>query len=147
MNYSTNSLLSLISHIHSQNQDFLQKEFKSLGLDELATSHANILFCLRNGGMPLGSLSKIINRDKSTTTVLVRKLCNEGLVKIQKDENDLRKKIVLLTSQGKNYNERTENLAKKMQESCFENFSDHDKSILLELLLKISQNLDAHAKK
>ena len=42
-----------------------------------------------------------INRDKSTTTVLVRKLESEGYIKGIPDPDDKRSRIVYLTEKGK----------------------------------------------
>ena len=95
MQYSTNSIMNLISHLHSQSQDFINRQLSAQGLKELASSHGKIIYFLsQQGQMSLGELSKSINRDKSTTTVLVRKLEGSGLVELKKDEKDSRKKIL-----------------------------------------------------
>lgn len=143
MSWNISSILSLISHIHSQSQDFIQKEFKEMGLDTLATSHGNILFCLsQNQFLTPGELAKKINRDKSTATALVHKLEREGFVEIKKNSNDCRKKIITLTEKGKNYTEATDALSQKLLSTSWKNFSDEEKSLLLALLSKLSSNLE-----
>ncbi|MDE6773297.1 MAG: MarR family transcriptional regulator, partial [Treponemataceae bacterium] len=75
MDYGVDAVVSLISRIHSLSQDFLRRKMTEAGLPELVSSHGFMLFCLsRTEQMTLGELAQRINRDKSTTTVLVRKL-------------------------------------------------------------------------
>ncbi len=142
MTYSENSVLNLISRIHSQSQDFLQGKLFNVGLKELATSHGNILFSLsQNETMNLGELAKRINRDKSTTTILVKKLQNEGFIEIKKDETDARKKIIQLTTKGKSYNEQTAKVSNDLISTCYKGFSQDEKKQLVELLNKLCLNL------
>ena len=76
-----NSSISLLSNIHSITADFLTERLKTKGFPDFASSHGNILFQLSvNEKMTMGELSEKINRDKSTTTVLVRKLESEGFI-------------------------------------------------------------------
>lgn len=143
MNYDTSSILNLISHIHSQTQNFLLDKLKEKGLEELSSSHGNILFCLtKKNFMTLGELAEVINRDKSTTTVLVRKLESSGFVRIEKDSFDSRKKIITLTTEGKKYTELTNSISKELIDSAYKDFSDSEKNTLLNLLIKISKNFN-----
>lgn len=143
MTYGTDTILSLISRIHSQSQDFIEKKLENAGLSKMASSHGNILYSLSKcASMSPGELAKKINRDKSTTTVLVRKLEKEGFVKIQKDKADCRKKNILLSEKGKIFNERTEAISKEFISSCFKDFSDEEKKSLLLSLDKIRVNLE-----
>ncbi len=108
----------------------------------MATSHANILFCLSvKKVMSLGELSEKINRDKSTTTILVRKLEQENYVKTQKAPSDSRKKTVSLTAEGEKFTRTTEELSKKLLEKSWQGFSDEEKETLTGLLNRLSDNL------
>ena len=143
MNYDKNSILSLISHIHSQSQTFLQKKLTSLGLSQLATSHGNILFCLsRQEPLSLGELSKKINRDKSTTTALVKKLEQAGLVEQKKDLADSRKKQICLTPQGRQYTQKTDSLSAQLINQSWQNFTPNEQLQLVALLNRLSKNLE-----
>lgn len=143
MFYDENSLLNLISHIHSQSQEFTRKKLCSLGLGELASSHGNILFCLsQTQTLTLGELSKKINRGKSTTTVLVQKLETAGFVEIEKSKKDSRRKIVRLTEQGKQYNKEMAGISTELIEESYKNFSTDEKKQLVFLLNKLSENLE-----
>ena len=86
-----NSSISLLSNIHSITADFLTEKLKERGFPDFASSHGNILFQLSvNEKMPMGELAEKINRDKSTTTVLVRKLEAEGYITGEADPADKR---------------------------------------------------------
>ena len=101
---NVNSSISFLSHIHTITATFLTEKLKQQGFNDFASSHGNILFQLnKNGKMTMGELAKAINRDKSTATVLVRKLENEGFVSIINDENDKRNKYILLSKKGMEY--------------------------------------------
>ena len=140
--YTKDSILSLISRIHSLSQDFLQKKMEDEGLFKLATSHGNILFVLsRFKSLSLGELAEKINRDKSTATVLVRKLEKEGFIFMEKDSSDSRKKIIRLSEKGMKFNSATENLSRQLISSAFSSFSDNEKEELLSLLYRIYENL------
>ena len=89
----------------------------------------------------LNELAEKINRDKSTATVLVRKLEKEGFIFVEKDSSDSRKKIIRLSEKGMKFNNATENLSRQLISSAFSSFSDNEKEELLSLLYRIYENL------
>ena len=91
--------------------------------------------------MSLGELSKSINRDKSTTTVLVRKLEGSGLVELKKDENDSRKKIITLTREGTKYTKTMEEISRQLLVTSWKDFKPEEQTQLLSYLTKLSENL------
>lgn len=136
------SVLSLISRLHSLSQDFLQRKMAEEGLPKLATSHGFILFCLsQKERMTLGELAQKINRDKSTTTVLVRKLESAQVVVTQRDASDTRKKFISLTDKGRKYNDLTARLSDELLATSYQGFSDTEKDELLRLLMKLHENI------
>ncbi len=143
MTYTEDSVLSLISRIHSQSQDFLLSRLSEVGLNELATSHGNILFTLsRAPFLTLGELSSKINRDKSTTTALVKKLEKNGLIEIKKDSADNRRKIIALTKEGSQFTLKTQDLSRQLLDTAWRSFSADEKKQLVELLNRLSENLE-----
>lgn len=141
MEKDINKSISLVSHIHSITSDFLVKKLKENGLPDFATSHGNILFQLsKNQTLSMKELSQNINRDKSTTTVLVRKLEQEGLVDIIPDEKDKRGKKIQLTAKGQNYTNQTAEISKELIATFYKDFSDTEKNDFLNYLLRISKN-------
>ena len=141
---NVNSSISFLSHIHTITATFLTEKLKQHGFNDFASSHGNILFQLnKNGKMTMGELAKAINRDKSTATVLVRKLENEGFVSIINDENDKRNKYILLSKKGMEYTKITSEISEEHLSTFYKGFSDQEKQIFLDFLERIEKNFEA----
>lgn len=140
---SINSSISLLSNIHSITAEFLTEKLSQQGFNEFASSHGNILFQLSSHDhLSMSELSKIINRDKSTTTVLVRKLENEGYVKVTPDPKDKRGRFVSLTEEGKKYNSITAEISKELLTTFYKDFTEEEKEKFVEFLNKIKNNFN-----
>ncbi len=136
-----NSSISLLSNIHSITADFLTEKLKAKGFPEFASSHGNILFQLSvNEKMTMGDLSEKINRDKSTTTVLVRKLEKEGFITGESDPSDKRSRIIFLTEKGKQFNATARELSQELLSTFYNDFSESEKQQFFESLQKIKKN-------
>ena len=77
------TISSLIAQIQSDANNYLDSQLKKIGLSEITTSHGYILFILSKNKnketkeldpMSMKEISKKIDKDKSTTTVLIEKL-------------------------------------------------------------------------
>ena len=135
--------ISQVSHIHSLTADFLVKKLAQNGFDHFASSHGNILFQLgRSEPVTMKELAAKINRDKSTTTVLVRKLEQAGLVKTQTDPADKRNKLLSLTTKGAEYNQMTQKLSQELLETFYKGFNENEKKQFCEFLDKIERNFE-----
>ena len=136
-----NSSISLLSNIHTITADFLTEKLKEHGFPDFASSHGNILFQLNvNEKMTMGELAEKINRDKSTTTVLVRKLEAEGFITGSPDSADKRSRIILLTEKGKQFNTTAMELSKELLGTFYKGFSEEEKEVFFQSLLKIKSN-------
>ena len=136
-----NSSISLLSHIHSITADFLTQKLSERGFPEFASSHGNILFQLSvNEKMTMGELAERINRDKSTTTVLVRKLEAEGFLTGTPDPSDKRSRIIFLTPKGKQFNKTAKALSEELLSTFYKGFSEQEKEVFFHSLLKIQEN-------
>ena len=136
-----NSSISLLSHIHSITADFLTEKLKERGFPDFASSHGNILFQLSvNEKMTMGELAEKINRDKSTTTVLVRKLEAEGFITGKPDPADKRSRVIYLTEKGKDFNQTAHELSNELLSTFYKGFSEEEKNIFFLSLLKIKKN-------
>ncbi len=143
MERNINSSISLVSHIHGTTADFLTKELAAQGFDDFATSHGNILFQLSlNTQMTMGELSRKINRDKSTTTVLVRKLMKEGYVEEKPSAEDKRSKLITLTAKGMQYEKVTSNISKQLLDTFYKGFTEEEKLQFLGYLERIHENFN-----
>ena len=136
-----NSSISLLSHIHTITADFITEKLKERGFPDFASSHGNILFQLSvNEKMTMGELSEKINRDKSTTTVLVRKLEAEGFITGEADPADKRSRIIYLTAKGKQFNNTAMELSKELLGTFYKGFTDEEKNNFFQTLLRIKEN-------
>ena len=136
-----NSSISLLSNIHTITADFLIERLKERGFPDFASSHGNILFQLSvNDKMTMGDLAEKINRDKSTTTVLVRKLESEEFITGEPDPADKRSRIIFLTEKGKQFNSIARELSKELLDTFYKGFTEDEKNIFLGFLLKIKNN-------
>ena len=139
-----NSSISLLSNIHSITADFLTERLKNHGFPDFASSHGNILFQLSvNEKMTMGELSEKINRDKSTTTVLVRKLEKDGFITGEADPSDKRSRIIFLTEKGKQFNKTARELSSELLGTFYKGFSEDEKELFLQTLLRIKKNFDS----
>ena len=138
-----NSSISKVSHIHSLTADFLKKRLAQNGFDDFASSHGNILFQLSvNKSITMKELASKINRDKSTTTVLVRKLEQEGLVTAISSPQDRRNKILSLTQKGAEYNNLMQRLSKELVTKFYKDFTKEEISQFSEFLERIEKNFE-----
>lgn len=141
MTEEVKSSISKISQIHSITADFLTQKLTEKGFNDFASSHGNILFQLNlHKTMKMSELAQKINRDKSTTTVLVRKLENEGLIQINSDQNDKRNKIISLTEKGTEYNNLTSELSEALLSTFYKDFSDQEMIEFCSYLERIKNN-------
>ena len=134
-------MLSLISKIHSATSFYLKKQLAEQGLPDMVSSHGNILFRLStNGRMTMSELSKNIHRDKSTTTVLVKKLENAGYIQRETSETDNRVTYILLTEKGADYAAATAVISEKLIARCYQGFSEIEKQAAFAFISRISAN-------
>ncbi|MBR1911566.1 MAG: winged helix-turn-helix transcriptional regulator [Treponema sp.] len=141
MEYTVSSVMALISHIHANAADFTNKRLSEKC--NLVSSHGHILFLLsKSKTMSMSDIATSINRNKSTTTVLIRKLKEEGLIKEESSKEDARSKIISLTAKGRKYNELTSGISQDLLSVCYKNFSEKQKDTLLELLAKLNENIE-----
>ena len=141
MEYTQDSVVSLISHLHTVTADFTNRRLSSTG--KFVSSHGFILYLLSTEGqLSKKEIAKKINRDKSTTTVLIRRLLDDGLVEEKTDEKDNRIKLISLTKKGKELKQMTKEISTSLLDVCYEGFSDFEKEQLLSLLLKMNDNVE-----
>lgn len=136
--------MSLLSRIHSQASDFLTTKLAEKGLPNFASSHGFILFQLSlQNAITMKELATRINRDKSTTTVLVRKLEKTGFIQIIPSPDDARSKLVSLTKKGKKYNKMTAALSENLLKIFYKGFTKVEQKEMSTYLARILNNFDS----
>ena len=81
---------------------FVESELRSRSTFDLKYSHYEIIrLLLSRKSLSMKDISKYVMKHKSTTTALVKKLSDYGLVDTNKDRRDDRKQLVYITEHGK----------------------------------------------
>ena len=145
LEYTQDSVVSLISHLHTVTADFTNRRLPEKG--KFVSSHGFILYLLSiEKQLSKKEIAQKINRDKSTATVLIRRLIDEGLVEETSSPDDNRIKLISLTDKGKKLNDTTSGISKSLLEVCYRGFTAEEKSTLLSLLVKMSVNVEKSLK-
>ena len=143
MERAYSSITSLISKIHSLASDFLRLQLEKENLPEFVSSHGNILFQLSQvDKLTMTELAQKINRDKSTTTVLVRKLINVGYVEREQSTADNRVVYIRLSPAGRAHTRATQQISGLLNNTCYTGFSEKEKEDVYNLLLRIAENFN-----
>ncbi len=141
MEYKVSSIMSLISHIHGSAAEFTTSRLS--GDFKMVSSHGFILYLLSlDEKLTMKEISERINRDKSTTTVLIRKLKEQELVAEATCKEDNRVKYIYLTEKGREYNNKTASISRDLLSVCYKDFTEREKETLLTLLTKLQNNID-----
>jgi len=139
-----NYLIYYISRIRKKSGRFIESFLESKGLKGIGASHGTILSALysEKRALSMNEISKLIYRNKSTTTQLVNKLVTGGYVEKTRCKNDKRVSYVVLTDKGREIQPAFESISKKLIEKAYENFSEDEAKELLRLLKKLSGNFN-----
>ncbi len=108
----------------------------------LAASHLEIItYLLRKGPATMQSLSRALERDKSTVTVLVRKLSQMGFVAKKGVAGDGRVTMVSLTAKGLALRTPVLRVFVKTEQALGKNLSAEERANLFVLLEKVYSGL------
>lgn len=131
-------ILSLISRIRRRANKFIENELRNRQVAGIAPSHGDILFCLYNyQTLTMHQLSKLIDRDKSTVTVLIYKLVKLGYVNKEQDTQDARVYRLSLTEKGRALQPIFEEISERLLTAIYSDFTPEEKKQILLLLQKI----------
>lgn len=135
-------IIYLIARIHEQFNKTIIQELKAHKVNDLVTSHGDILYILSlNKRLTMNELAKAINRSKPTVTVLTRKLEKAGYIHKAGNENDTRSFHVELTDKGKKLIPILYKISETIIKKTFAGIADRQKSSGMEFLSKIKNNL------
>ncbi|WP_408892451.1 MarR family winged helix-turn-helix transcriptional regulator [Paenibacillus taichungensis] len=137
----TTDAISLISKIKEKVNRFILSEMAEQGIQDLATSHGDIIYALYNNSrMTMAEIAKKIGKDKSTVTALVDKLVRNGYVAKDRDATDSRIVHVTLTAKGEELKPVFEHISRRMLDAFYADVTEAEKKELLRILMKIHGN-------
>jgi len=96
----------------------------------------------RGGRIDQSKICGLFNRRRSTITSLVKNLEKDGLVKIEDDINDKRKKEIILTDNGKKLSKSIDDAIDSNENKLTNGLTDEEKETLLLLLNKMQKNME-----
>lgn len=137
-------IVYFISKTKKKMTDFIEKELKEKGLNDLVPSYGNILTVLydNDGKLSMKEIGRLIGKDKSTVTALVNKLLKLGYVKKEKCKVDKRVTYVKITEKGKKIEDKFNDISKEVYLTAYKNFSKEEREVLLKLLKKLNNNFN-----
>jgi DNA-binding MarR family transcriptional regulator len=131
-------IISLIGRIHRQANNSIERELKKHKLGGIAPSHGDILFQLyKNKSVTMQQLAQLIDRDKSTVTVLVNKLVKLGYINKTPDAQDARIYNFSATQKGRELRPIFEEISNRLLTRVYCEFESKEKEVIIQLLQKI----------
>jgi DNA-binding transcriptional regulator GbsR (MarR family) len=86
----TEGIISTISTVREKANRYISQQLRKMGVDDIATPYGGIFASLlRNRQLTMGEIARNIRRDKSTVTVLIRKLVDLGYVETRSRKGEL----------------------------------------------------------
>jgi DNA-binding MarR family transcriptional regulator len=135
------SLARFVTHAHRALTNQLQSNFLSAGF-EVTPGHFRVLTILRHkDGITQQELSELIPKEKTGTARLVSALEKRGLVIRMQEKSDGRRKLVFLTSKGREILEGLEKVVQQTSSEAFHRISEEDMKICRNVLKVIIINL------
>jgi len=137
-----NNSIALISKVRHLANKLITTQLEAHGYKEISTSHGEILFQVYYAGeLKMVELAQRVRRDKSTLTVLVRKLESLGYVQKKIDETDKRVHLVSLTPKAKDFYPAFKSISTLLNDEAFEGFESYEIDMLKSLLTRVITNL------
>jgi MarR family transcriptional regulator, organic hydroperoxide resistance regulator len=137
----TEGIISTISTVRGKAYRYISQQLKKMGIEDIATPYGGIFMSLfSNNRLTMGEIARNIQRDKSTVTVLIRKLSDLGYVETSASPNDARATFVRLSKKGKALEPVFLEISKKVRKKIFKGFTEEEQEMLASLLEKARDN-------
>ena len=128
-----------VTQVHAQHVQNIDHALKKYGLDN---SRRRILLCLKSKPhASVSDLSGMVVSKMSTTTKIVYRLKDEGLVETYSCEDDARITRVVLTDKGQQMTQKINDLTNVVLEQSFEGLTPLQIEKMMESLKHIFKNL------
>lgn len=136
--YENESVSRYISHFHRIGSNFLSKKYEK---HDIGFAQYKFLIQLYlNDGLSHDQLTEKVSVDKGTTTRAIKKLWENGYVKIELNENDKRKYHIYLTQKAIDRREEVLNISALWENKLTECLSPTELDTLIQILRKIGKS-------
>jgi DNA-binding MarR family transcriptional regulator len=133
--------IALAGRIHEAAGRWLADELAAAGLAGMVPSHGDVLACLfENGDTSMHELAAFAHRTRATTTVLVDKMEQMGLVRRTRSSGDARCQIVSLTPKGGALRPTFADISRRLVARAYAGLSPADGVALEGFLAKVLGN-------
>ena len=135
--------LKKLGNVKNSANEFIMKELKNAGFNDIVPSHGHILLTLyKYDECTMTDISNHIQKDRSTVTALINKLIKLGYVSSKKDNKDSRITIVFLTEKGKEFKEVFREVSQNLNVILYKDISEKEREEFLDILEKMERNFN-----
>ena len=135
-------IIHFLSKTKKKMTKFIETQLIEEGIEDLVPAYGNILTVLYNheGKLMMKDIAKIVGKDKSTITALVKKLMKSGYVQKVKSEKDKRITYIELTEKSYDIQSKFHRISNELNKKAYQGFTEEEKTIFLKLLKRMNNN-------
>jgi DNA-binding MarR family transcriptional regulator len=138
-----NDIANIVANLRRCANSFIMNRLTEEGITGLAPSHGAILVMLYdNGPQPMKSICECVKRDKSTVTVLVRKLETLNYIRRELGEKDNRVTIIHLTEKGMAFRSVFERISEDLLCKMWGDTPENEREVLCRQLMEMTQRME-----
>ena len=132
--------LRILNEIYKKTNAIYRDAAKRFGVPECTFW---ILYTLRETGRPVtqSEIRDITQSPSQTINSALKKLEADGMVRLE-NQNDRRKKQIILTEKGVSFAERTADQMIAMETKAMQSLSDEEQSRMLDVMRRYAEALD-----
>lgn len=125
----------------------LDQTYAEHGMTDLSPEEGRVLFLVsvKQRATSL-MIQKQFGYSKSTVSEILKTLMNRGLVELQPDESDRRKKYIVLTEEGQKRRAIADSCIEEIDQIFFDGFTDEEVSSLQSYLKRVQANAERRTK-
>lgn len=127
-----------ISFLYRYNQIFMDEQLKKFNIG--SGQFIFFIILLTHDGMSQESLANILNIDKGTTAVAMKKLESEGYIVRKKDKKDKRSYRIFVTEKALGIQDEFKNILSEWTELLTKGFTSEEKQTASDLLMRMNNN-------
>ncbi|MFC2594401.1 MAG: MarR family winged helix-turn-helix transcriptional regulator [Fretibacterium sp.] len=132
-----------IAVLRSRINAFITDRLAEEGVRELLPSHGAVLTALYEGGpQSMKAISERVNRDKSTLTVLARKLESLGYIEKRTSRDDSRITILCLTEKGTAFRALFERISEELRRTLWGDTPDREREDFCRQLSDMTRRME-----
>lgn len=144
MNSNPKGIPAYVSELHVKIADYLKKELKSAGYEELVPSYGSVLAVvyLNGGRVQIKTIYDSLLKQKPTITEAINRLVELGYLRKESSAKDQRATDVVVTPKAVAFEKDFQRISKELTEKVYQGLTDEEKTELPDLLVKVIANFN-----